>query len=249
MSRTTRLTQPKKRERNLERPAGLPTSNTQKASPPFIYVHYPQSWEWVGTLDSKGKRFGWLPRPKRIIAQPGCNGVTDPGMGNEVTFDNMRGTLNAAASKGAQIIYPSEPALGEYRDYDQYYDTLAGGKWYVEPGQEAVVLPTGQILWNNDDVIPAALEFRRHLRDHVITEPLMREFFLGKMAIEKQHLSRFIQMAGNNPGLQFKVDAQQAKIEQMEQDYESYTADLLADAEPIRAPRKRAGKLKPPEKT
>lgn len=240
----TRLNQPKKRQRDIEEAVGLPVSRVNKPAAPFIYAHYPQSWSWEGRTDENGKRYGWLPRLKKITATPAANGVSDPGRGREVSISHMRKTLDGAVSKGGRIIYPSDERLADYQGYDTYYDTDTGGKWFVEPGQEATVLPTGQILWNSDDVIPAVLDFRRHIRDAGLGYPLMREFFLAKMATERQKLSRAVEMAGRNPGLQHRVEAQEEKIKHMEADYLEYGKALAGEQESKpkrRAPIKRSG--------
>ena len=102
MSSVTRLTQPKKRNRDNTQATGLPVGGrANRPAHPYVYIHYAQSWSWVGLSDEKGTRYGWLPRPKRIVGQPGCNGVTDPH-GGEVTIENMMPALNRHTATIAQ---------------------------------------------------------------------------------------------------------------------------------------------------
>jgi hypothetical protein len=248
MSSVTRLTQPKKRNRDNTQATGLPVGGrANRPAHPYVYIHYAQSWSWVGLSDEKGTRYGWLPRPKRIVGQPGCNGVTDPH-GGEVTIENMMPALNRHTAKGAKVIHPTDPLLGDYLYYDEFYDTQTGGKWFIEPGQEAVVLPTKEILWNSDDVIPAVMNFRRHLRDSGLALPFLREFYLKQMATERQKLSRLYEVAGKNPGLQHRVEAQEGRIEMMEEDYKVYTGILAEETAPV-VPKRRATRRAKPAPT
>jgi len=241
-----RINQPKKRERNLEQPEGLPTSAIQKPAPCYVYFHMPQAWYWTAAINpDTDERYGWLPRPKKATGMAGVNGVRDPGYGKEVTIEHMRGMLNGVVAKGGKIIYPSDEALGPYKGYDEYYDCRDGRRWHIEPGQEAMVLPNGEILWNQNSVGDAVLKFHAHLRGSGLVYDLIPEYFARAMDAEAATLDRLTQLAGQTPGLAYRVDDQRAKIKQMNEDWTSYSASLGAAAAPV--PKKRVG-IRTPKK-
>lgn len=216
-----RLTQPKRVDRSSPEATGLPTNGTtQKPAPPYVFFHLPQSWYWTEKLDDDGKRYGWLPRPKKAPAVPGVNGVQDPGKG-PVQLAHMAPMFARIAAKGGRLIQSEDPRLGDYRGYDACYDTQDGRQWFVEPGQEAAVLPNGRILWNMDEGGKEAMRFHRFLKSTDLVYPLMREFYAGFMALERDTLSRLTQAAGVTPGLMYKVEAQEAKMKLMEEDFEA----------------------------
>lgn len=213
-----RLTQPTKFDRSTPERQGLPTNERQKPAAPYVFFHLPQSWYWTEKVDDDGKRYGWLPRPKKAIAQPGCNGVSDPGRNRPVLREHMEGLFARIHKKGGRLISSDDPRLGKY-DYDEAYDTQDGRKWFVEPGQEAMVLPDGRIMWNEEEGGKEAMRFHAHLRSTDLVFPLMREFFVAFMARERDTLSRLMQAAGVTPGLLYRVEAQELKMKLMEEDY------------------------------
>lgn len=231
---TTRLTQPKIRDRSQPENVGLPVGPSARPGKLYVYVHYGSGWYWSSKIvpGSDGVRYGWLPRPQCAMAHPGVNGVRDPGKGKPMTREHMSAMIGGLLSKGAKIIEPEDARLGPYQFYDQYYDTQDGGRWYIEPGQEFVVLPNGTVMSNADDVGPFVLEMHRYLRDEApdLVHPLLREVYLSMMAMERDRLSRREQAAGVTPGLGYRVDAQIARIEAMEEDWARYEESLAARA-------------------
>lgn len=264
-----RINQPKTRDRSSAEASGLPVNPRTKVGRLYIYIHYEQGWYWTDKEDADGNRYGWLPRPQQALAVPGVNGVQDPGGRRPVRKEHMSGLLSGLITKGAKILDPEDARLGDYQYYDRYYDTQDGGRWYIEPGQEATVLANGSILWNADDVIETTLAFHAYLRDNssAVLHPLKREVWQGMMAREGERLSRYEQSAGVTPGLGYRVERQRKKIALMNEDYKKYEASLSAvsvaaplrasrDAEPLPAteapkPKTRRGKttIKPQRET
>ncbi len=151
--------------------------------------------------------------------------------------------IGSLIGQGAKIIEPEDARLGPYQYYDQYYETQEGGRAYIEPGQEYLVLRNGSVLSNSDEVGAATLEFHRYLRDDApqLIHPLMREVYLTTMAMERERLSRVEQAAGVTPGLAYKVERQIKRIELMEQDWAAYESTLGADpvaVSPVKTDRK-----------
>jgi hypothetical protein len=223
-----RFTQPQAQTHEQAAPEGLPVQRGgPRPAETYIFVHYEQSWYHSMEVDPETKqRYGWLPRPKRAIGKPGVNGVKDPGYAKPVRIQHMRGMLNGHAEAGARVLYPNDSALGRYMHYNKFYTTTTGGEWYVEPGQEALVTPNGSIMWNSDDVQPALLAFHAFLRYTNLVHPFVREYFMQKMGVERNRLSRFEQAASANPSLNHKIDKQRAKIEAMQEDWAVYEREI-----------------------
>lgn len=246
MADTIRLSQPKKRDRTSTEVAGLPTDpRVNRPAPPYIYAHYPQSWYWCDALDDDGNRYGWLPRPKKIIARPGVNGVQDPGYGRQVEPEHLRTTIGGIMRKGGRVIVPEDPRLGSYMGFDEFYDCKDGRKWYVEPGQEALIMPGDRIKWNTDEVLPAVYAFHAALRDTDLVFPLHREYFLEKMDIERKKLDIREQAAAATPGLAYRAEEQRKRIALMEEDFAAY-CDRSADESKAIKPRRGGGTRKKP---
>jgi hypothetical protein len=68
------------------------------------------------------------------------------------------------------------------------------------------------------------------------------------MALERQKLDRLYGVAGKNPGLQHRVDDQEARIKMMDEDYKVYTAMVTEKTAPV-VPKKRATRRKAPATT
>lgn len=234
-----KLTQPTRRDRSQPEATGLPVGPRTKPGKLYVYIHYPQGWEFVDRPIPGGKDgeiYGWLPQPQKATAHPGVNGVKDPGRGNPMTRQHMASQMAGLAAKGARILEPDDPRLGPYRYYDAYYDTSNGGRWYVEPGEAFTVLPHGKILPNSDQVIDPFTEFRRYLRDEApdMIHPLMREYYDQFIGRELERLARCEAAAGVTPGLAYKVERQQARIAAMTAAYDAYGASLQERAEAVR---------------
>jgi len=236
-----RLTQPNTRDRSTAEAVGLPASPRHKPGKLYIYVHFEQSWYWTEAEGPDGERLGWLPRPSNVPAEPGVNGVQDPGGRKPVTIAHMAGLMASLTSKGAKLLMPEDVRLGDYQFYDRYYDIQGGGRWYVEPGQEATVLSNGTILWNSDDIIAHMTEFHRFLRDEApsLIHPFRREIYQQMIGREQERLSRYVAAAGVTPGLGYRVERQQQKIELMAADFAAYEASL--GSEPAPAPKLNKG--------
>ena len=179
---TVRLQQPKREKANVETVEGLPTRG-RGAALKFVYCHYPQSWDFVDGV-------GFLPGLAKITAMPGVNGVSASG--------DLSRVLSGVASKGGTYISPSDPRLGEYVGYVQYYETRNGGRWYVDFCQTATVLPTDEILWGTTS--PGAFdEFRAGVRDSGIIPVMMVEVFEMLIARENERAEVIAATMQGNP--------------------------------------------------
>jgi len=209
MASTIHLESPKKETNVVSITSGLPVTDRQRPAKKFVYVTYPQSWGY-------DLEFGFLPVLKRIIAHPGVNGVGRDG--------NLHKVLSSVANRGGTYIDPKDHRLGEYKDYVQYYPTSTGGKWYVDFCQKATVLPTGQIVWNNSEIQKPMKQFRAHIRDSGIVEPMIHEFYVHMIEAERAKLNRLYGRLDRNPTIKSKVEECEARIKGMEKHWKQMTS-------------------------
>lgn len=196
---TVRLTQPKREKAYVNTSTGLPLRRGTVPGKRFVYVHYPKSWEFV---DGEN---GFLPIPKKVIAQPGCNGI---GMKGDLTP-----VIIGVTQKGGSYIDPTDVRLGEYEGYVQYYDCENGAKWYCDFCSEATVLPDGEIVWSSKS--GEWYSFRRHLRDSGILPALLPEIYAKLEAKQMTRANRIGSKLYRNPHLQEKYDSEMKKLEDM----------------------------------
>lgn len=222
---TIHLASPTKETNIVQETSGLPVNQRQRPAMKFVYVTYPQCWRY-------DIEFGFLPSLKRIIAMPGVNGVGRDG--------SLTKVLSSVRTRGGTFIDPKDHRLGKYMDYVQYYPTSNGGKWYVDFCQKATVLPTGQIVWNDSEIRKPMKEFRAHIRDSGIVEPLIHEFYVKMVEDEKAKLNRLYGRIDRNPSIKVKVEESEAKIKGMEKHWAEMTAHLLKAAKAA-APKKSKG--------
>jgi len=224
---TIHLASPTKETNVVQETNGLPVTDRQRPARKFVYVTYPQSWRY--DID-----FGFLPVLKRIIAVPGVNGVGRDGSLNKV--------LSSVANNGGTYIDPKDHRLGKFQDYVQFYPTSNGGKWYVDFCQKATVLPTGQIIWNDSEIKVPMKEFRAHIRDSGIVEPLIHEFYVQMVESEKSKLNRLYGRIDRNPSVKVKVEECEARIKGMEKHWSEMTSKLLKAVEAkAKTPKKAKG--------
>ena len=204
-----------KRETNIIREAsGLPVSDKQRPAPKFVYVHYPDAWRY--DLDC-----GFLPNLSRISAIPGVNGVGSDG--------SLTRVLSSVRSLGGTFIDPKDHRLGdEFMDYVRFYPTSDGRKWYVDFCQEATVLPTGQIVWNNSEVVEPKKRFAAAIRDSGIIEPLLHEFYVSMVEKERAKLDRLYGRIDRNPSIKTKVTLCENRLAGMQRDWDKMTEELLS---------------------
>ena len=255
-----RLTKPQRIQVREDVETGIPVGRKDHPRAYYIYVMYPKKWYWE-------EDHGWFPRPSIVTGQPGANGVQDPGWGKPVRHEHMRRTLGDHREKGGLIVHPQDaklaidrrewtrlskllkdPDLEEqpWMNYNGYFETRGGGRWYVEIGAEVVVTPTGEKLWNGNTCRPKVREFHRHLRDSGLGGVLLHEYFEQKMELESRTLERRITAAGKSPGLMHRVDEQRARIEKMRADYAVYAKGVSTPTVGETAPKRTS---KPRKKT
>lgn len=106
--------------------------------PPYMrdgawnYTHAPGAWEWC---DAKN---AFLPVLGRVSRSPGANGVTKDG--------DMSFALANLAQKGATVIKPNDPRLGEHAGYLIAYPCAGGGSHHAHRGSTFTVVPNGRVI-------------------------------------------------------------------------------------------------------
>jgi len=85
-------------------------------------------------------------------------------------------------------------------------------------------------------------EFRAHIRDNGIVEPLIHEFYVQMVEAEKSKLNRLYGRIDRNPSVKVKVDECEARIKGMEKHWSEMTSKLLKAVEAkAKAPKKSKG--------
>jgi len=204
------LRAPKRRAPQETRdPDLLPVGPRTRVGRRFIYVHYEGSWSF-------DRELGWLPKLSRLSAVPGVNGVGDDG--------NLQRAINGATAKGGIIIRPEDPRLlrdgedpddAEFYRYGRYYECVNGELWWIEPGMEPTVTPTGRILWNDTIAARTVARMRAHIRDKGIVDPIHPLVVAEKVSDQQAKVEHLQQRAALNPHLQAKLADAVATLEAM----------------------------------
>jgi hypothetical protein len=191
----------------------------------FVYVHYPKSWEFVD------QEWGFLPIPSKVVAVPGCNGVSRNG--------DLTPAIIGVSQKGGTYIDPTDSRLGEYEGYVQYYDCDNGARWYCDFCSEATVLPDGQIIWSSRK--EEWLGFKKHLATSGILAPLIPEVYEMLVARQVTRTERIGSKLHQNPHLKTKYDSEIQKLEDMKKYWaDMNTAKLKAAKSKPKASRRRS---------
>lgn len=177
----------------------LPVGPRTKVGKRFIYVHYESAWNFHA-------EHGWLPKLSKLIAVPGVNGVGEDG--------SLSRVINGATAKGGTVIRPEDKRLlvdGEdpedaaFYQYGRYYSTTTGERWWIEPGSEPTVTPSGRIIWNTDESVKVYASFRKHLRDVGIVEPIHPLVIAEKVSSQQARVEDLQRRASMNPHLSSKL--------------------------------------------
>lgn len=221
MSSTIKLNQPTRYRGDVKEVQGLPVRRGTKVGERFVYVHYPQSWEWHSQTGQ------FLPKPKRIMAKAGCNGVTTQG--------DITPAIVAVQQKGGTYINPNDHRLGDFEGYVSYYPTEHGGKWFVDWCTEATVLSTGQIVWRAQE--GEWERFRSHLVTSGIVEPMRVEIYEKLEDAQAERVDRLLNRLDRNPHLKVKLDRAQQTLEEMRAAWAKMGSTEAKAAKPRRAKR------------
>lgn len=222
-----------------ERPA-IPRD---KRAPRFVYVHYPQNWEYVTDINAEtGEAWGFLPKLKKILGKPGANGVRQNG-----TRLDLAGAIRGHESQGATLINPTDTRLPEeYQNYVGYVDTNDGGRHFVEIGEELTVLPGGRTLHNYDDAIPIFRAFRLGILNSGILPPMMPEIKDLLLADIGNRINMIGSRMHNNPHFQKTYDGWLAKRDGIIDNWDAFTAGqhglTLKAAKPARTALRKTAK-------
>ena len=233
MRETITLTQPKKQTPiTTADPSRLPEPRTGRIPSPYVFAHW-DGWEFDREFSH-----GFLPNLTKIVAEPGCNGVTHSG--------DMSGTIATIVQRGATVIQPNDRRLiqdgetdenAEFYHYPRYYETQNNPprKWWVEPGQEPTVTARGEILWDQRKIRETSARFRAHLRDAGIVRPLHALTFEAEILKQEARVRRIAQRVGNNPHLAETLKTEEAIIDQMRAAWESMKATDMSNGQPLAA--------------
>lgn len=235
------LRQPERiRESEVEKAAAIPVAPGKNAPSKFRYVHYPDAW----THDDVA---GWLPSLSKVVGMAGCNGVRQDKRTGAIS---MGPAVSAHQEAGATPIDPKDKRLGEYQDYCARYPGTNGQWYYVDCWDIATVLPTGQVLWDEEHALRERRKFLMHIRSCGIIDPMQHAIYLLKAAVQQERVNTLTARCEANPRLVTRLKRAQDKLAAMAKDWESYTAELaggapVADVEPVKTVTKRPVALKP----
>ena len=163
---TVRATAPRRIQPEQDQGAVLP--DNYKCTLVHHFAHYPDRWEHTDT-------HGFLPSLCTLYAVPGVNGATRANVHATTGPVNMASVIAGHVGAGASYIDPNDNRLGEFVGYDRnYYPTGSGQRHHVMGYEEATILPTGRVTWNEDENITRFRDFRAQLRDAGIVQPLER---------------------------------------------------------------------------
>ena len=221
MSSTIKLSQPTRYRGDVKEVQGLPVRRGTKVGERFVYVHYPQSWEW------HNKTAQFLPKPKKIIAKPGCNGVSSNG--------DLTPAIVTVQQKGGVFINPNDARLGDYQGYVSFYPTEHGGKWFVDWCTEATVLSNGQIVWRAKE--GEWDNFRAHLIECGIIEPMRVEILEKLEDAQQERVDRLLNRLDRNPHLKVKLDKAQQTLADMQAAWANMSQKEAKTAKPRKAKR------------
>lgn len=196
-----RLDTPKADIDAMRKAEGIPVPRGKSPPPKFVYVHYNKSWEW----DDK---YGFIPRPKKLNAVPGANGV-------KRDLD-LTPFVSMAVGRGATYINPKDDRLGPYKGYVRYYPTNDGRKWYTDAWATATVLGDGTVLWDTDENGEKFKQFQVWLRDHNVVDPMEPEIARMLIGRTKERLNMLRSRSAGNPHLQAQAEELRLRIDRME---------------------------------
>ena len=169
----------------------LPASRAFKPAAAFHLGHYPQSWEWH-------EDHGFLPNLVPLSAIAGVNGnVRANGPHAKAGPVNMNGFISGFTAKGGTYIEPTDHRLSEHEHGAQFinyhttwYDVNNGTRHYCMPWEQATVLPTGRVIWNEEIGTGMWRTFRAHLRDSGIVDPIEHVVVLAMLDALTERLDR-----------------------------------------------------------
>ena len=221
MSSSIKLTQPTRYRGGVKEISGLPVRANTKVGERFVYVHYPQSWEWHHGTGQ------FLPKPKKIKAKAGCNGVAEGG--------DLTPAIVTVQQKGGTYINPNDSRLGEFEGYVSYYPTTSGGKWFVDWCTEAIVQKSGKVTWRSKD--GEWDRFRAHLAACGILDPMGVEVFEKLEDAQSEKVDRLLNRLDRNPHLKVKLDKAQERLAAMRAGWDKMGQAEAKAAKPRKAKR------------
>ena len=221
MSSSIKLTQPTRYRGGVKEISGLPVTQGAKVGERFVYIHYPQCWEWHHETGQ------FLPKPKKIKAKPGCNGVAEGG--------DLTPAIVTVQQKGGTYIDPNDSRLGEFEGYVSYFTTQGGGKWFVDWCTEAIVQKSGRITWRSKD--GEWDRFRAHLASCGILQPMGVEVYEKLEDSQMERVDRLLNRLDRNPHLKVKRDKARQILEAMQEGWDEISREEVKAAKPKRGKR------------
>lgn len=178
----------------------------------FTHVHYPGGWVYDDEL-------GFLPELSEITARPGVNGVPING--------NTNLAMAGAIGKGGMIVNPTDPRLGDYRNYMARFKCVGGRHRYGLAQDEYVLLPGGEAKQEDTSAYKRGLLV--HLRDNGMVHPLESPVYRKLLDIEERACRRLAERSAANPFFTDALKARQLRLAKMKQAW----ADLRAKLTPV----------------
>jgi len=215
-----------------ERP-NIPKENRH---PRFVYIHYPQGWEYVAEINpATGEAWGFLPKLKKIVAKAGANGVRNVNGRLDLT-----GAIQGHAAQGGMLINPADQRLPkECQHYVGYIETVGGGKSFTEPGEEVTVLPNGRALHNRDEAVNLFRAFRLGVRDSGVLSPMIPEVKAMLLNNCSERMNLIGARMHNNPHLKQRYEQWAAIRDGINADWDDYALSAGITMAPAATPRKR----------
>jgi hypothetical protein len=174
----------------------------------FVFKVHPLRWTWDADDAAEGND-GWLPEVSPFHITPGSGGVGD-GDVTDLAFVQL-------ARDGWQVIHPSDPKLGEYREYVQDFPTRGRNKVNASIF-ESVRMVGNKAIWKGDQ--EAWRAFRRHLLDSGIVAPIdeaVRESLTDDLALRLDRMrERLASAGGKHPRLERDIERLSAMLDGMQ---------------------------------
>lgn len=210
MPPTVKLATPKPPTPTAVEDGLLPAS---EARPPWFYAHMPMDYEFVD------RKWGFLPCLGEQVAKAGVNGVREVvGPQGRVIGVDDSGLRAGLTRKGATIIDPNDPSLGEWHKYVRAYPCVGGGRAWVFSVERGGVTYT--LLANGAAAAHDAAGLLRDFRLWLVQNgkiPIIPEPVYAMLLDREQNaLSRIVTKAAANPHLAKQVEAQQQRLADME---------------------------------
>jgi len=227
-------------------PDRIPVRPGQRVPDAYVFVHYPQCWEYDYTYGH-----GWIPFLCKVVSKRGCNGVGPNG--------SLAPVLQTVALRGGTVIDPTDPRLiepGTDRDTSEWYNYPAffltdeppgiePRRYWVEPGAEPTITLGRTVLWDKEQIKETSRRFRAYLRDANIVIPMHELTLTGELHKEQERVRRLATKVGANPHLAKQLAKREARLVEMTEAFTAMQTAQLKAGTKIKKTRATRAKRKP----